>query len=70
MIGLRGRDGASVVRLSAFAQSTGYLLSIPGPFVVGLLYQHTGGWQLPLAVMAGLMVLQLLAGVLAGRPRD
>lgn len=69
MIGMRSRSGAGVVRLSAFAQSTGYLISIPGPLLVGVLYQHSGGWGLPIALMAGLMVPQMAAGILAGRDR-
>ncbi|MFB6710267.1 CynX/NimT family MFS transporter [Streptomyces sp. NPDC056333] len=69
MIGMRSRSGAGVVRLSAFAQSTGYLISIPGPLLVGVLYQHSGGWGLPIALMAGLMVPQMIAGILAGRDR-
>lgn len=69
MIGMRSRTGAGVVRLSAFAQSTGYLLSIPGPLLVGVLYQHSGGWGLPIALMAGLMIPQMVAGVMAGRDR-
>lgn len=69
MIGMRARTAAGVVRLSAFAQSTGYLLSIPGPLLVGALYQHSGGWDLPIALMAGLMVPQIAAGLLAGRDR-
>ncbi|MER6696130.1 CynX/NimT family MFS transporter [Streptomyces griseus] len=69
MIGMRARSGAGVVRLSAFAQSTGYLLSIPGPLLVGVLYQHSGGWGLPIALMAGLMIPQMVAGILAGRDR-
>ncbi|MBM7438167.1 MFS transporter [Streptomyces sp. HB132] len=69
MIGMRSRTGAGVVRLSAFAQSTGYLLSIPGPLLVGVLYQHSGGWGLPLALMACLLVPQTVAGMLAGRDR-
>lgn len=69
MIGMRGRDGGTVVRLSAFAQSTGYLLSIPVPVLVGVLYQHSGGWRVPLDFMALLMLLQLAAGVIAGRDR-
>ncbi|MEU1370841.1 MFS transporter [Streptomyces sp. NPDC005803] len=69
MIGMRSRSGAGVVRLSAFAQSTGYLISIPGPLLVGVLYQHSGGWGLPIALMAALMVPQVVAGVLAGRDR-
>ncbi|WP_438947352.1 CynX/NimT family MFS transporter [Streptomyces griseus] len=69
MIGMRSRTGAGVVRLSAFAQSTGYLISIPGPLLVGVLYQHSGGWGLPIALMAALMIPQMAAGVLAGRDR-
>ncbi|MFI8325648.1 CynX/NimT family MFS transporter [Streptomyces sp. NPDC085529] len=69
MIGLRSRTGAGVVRLSAFAQSVGYLISIPGPLLVGVLYQHSGGWGLPIALMGGLMVPQMIVGTLAGRDR-
>ncbi|WP_175408729.1 MFS transporter [Streptomyces sp. TRM64462] len=69
MIGMRARSGTGVVRLSAFAQSVGYLISIPGPILVGALYQHSGGWNVPLALMAGLVVPQMVAGVLAGRDR-
>jgi MFS transporter, CP family, cyanate transporter len=69
MIGMRSRTGAGVVRLSAFAQSTGYLISIPGPLLVGVLYQHSGGWGLPIALMAGLIVPQIAVGILAGRDR-
>ncbi|MFF0071305.1 CynX/NimT family MFS transporter [Streptomyces sp. NPDC005494] len=69
MIGMRARTGAGVVRLSAFAQSTGYLIAAPGPLLVGVLYQHSGGWGLPIALMAGLLVPQMVAGVLAGRDR-
>ncbi|WP_406493158.1 MFS transporter [Streptomyces sp. NBC_00846] len=69
MIGMRSRSGAGVVRLSAFAQSTGYLISIPGPLLIGVLHQHSGGWGLPIALMAGLMVPQMVVGVLAGRDR-
>ena len=70
MIGLRGRSPATVVRLSAFAQGVGYLLAIPGPILVGWLHDHTDGWRVPLALMIGLMVPQLIAGVLAGRDRQ
>ncbi|MFI1283914.1 CynX/NimT family MFS transporter [Streptomyces sp. NPDC020858] len=78
LIGLRAKSPAGVVKLSAFAQSTGYLISIPGPLVIGTLYQHSrghlpavagGGWDLPLALMAGLLVPQIALGILAGRDR-
>ncbi|WKD35329.1 CynX/NimT family MFS transporter [Streptomyces xanthophaeus] len=69
LIGLRAKSPAGVVKLSAFAQSTGYLISIPGPLLIGALYQHSGGWDLPLALMAALLVPQIVLGVLAGRDR-
>ncbi|MFJ9429546.1 CynX/NimT family MFS transporter [Streptomyces sp. NPDC101490] len=69
MIGMRSRTGVGVVRLSAFAQSVGYLISIPGPLLVGVLYQHSGGWGLPIALMGGLMIPQMIVGTLAGRDR-
>ncbi|RBM17014.1 MFS transporter [Streptomyces sp. PT12] len=69
MIGLRARSATGVARLSAFAQSVGYLICIPGPLVIGSLYEATGGWDVPLAVMAGLMAVQIAVGVLAGRDR-
>ncbi|MFE0058162.1 CynX/NimT family MFS transporter, partial [Streptomyces sp. NPDC059003] len=69
MVGMRARTNAGVAKLSAFAQSTGYLISIPGPLLVGVLYQHSGGWGLPIALMAALMVPQIVIGTLAGRDR-
>ncbi|MEU6671090.1 CynX/NimT family MFS transporter [Streptomyces sp. NPDC046727] len=69
MVGMRARSGPGVAQLSAFAQSTGYLISIPGPLLVGVLYQQSGGWGLPIALMAGLMVPQMAVGFLAGRDR-
>ncbi|GHH04234.1 MFS transporter [Streptomyces lanatus] len=69
MVGMRARSSAGVAQLSGFAQSTGYLISIPGPLLVGVLYQHSGGWGLPIALMAGLMIPQMAVGVLAGRNR-
>ncbi|KOX00221.1 transporter [Streptomyces sp. NRRL B-1140] len=69
MVGMRARTGPGVVQLSAFAQSTGYLISIPGPLLVGVLYQHSGGWGLPIALMSALMIPQMAVGFLAGRDR-
>ncbi|MDN5382302.1 MULTISPECIES: CynX/NimT family MFS transporter [Streptomyces] len=69
MVGMRARTARGVAQLSAFAQSTGYLISIPGPVLVGVLYQSSGGWELPLALMIGLMVPQMAMGWLAGRNR-
>ncbi|WP_079177318.1 MFS transporter [Streptomyces sp. MUSC 14] len=70
MISMRGRDSATVVRLSGFVQSFGYLLSIPGPLVVGVLYGHTGGWRAPLAFVLVMTLVQIAAGLVAGRDRQ
>jgi CP family cyanate transporter-like MFS transporter len=69
MIGLRARTSGGVAQLSAFAQGVGYLISIPCPILVGTLYQGSGGWYLPLAFMAALLVPQLLIGLRAARNR-
>ncbi|MGW7412442.1 CynX/NimT family MFS transporter [Streptomyces sp. NPDC054863] len=69
MIGLRAKSHQGVVKLSAFAQSIGYLISIPGPLLIGVLHDATGGWGLPIGLMATLMVPQMAVGVLAGRNR-
>lgn len=69
MIGMRSRSNAGVVKLSAFAQSTGYLISIPGPLLVGSLHDLSGGWHLPLLLMTALMLAQMATGLLAGRDR-
>jgi CP family cyanate transporter-like MFS transporter len=69
LLGLRSRTGAGVAKLSAFVQSTGYLLSIPAPLLVGMLYDSSGSWHAPLILLSTLMVLQISVGVLAGRNR-
>ncbi|MFC3735602.1 CynX/NimT family MFS transporter [Paractinoplanes deccanensis] len=70
MIALRGRTPATVVRLSAFAQSVGYLFAIPGPILVGVLHDHTDGWRVPLTFVLLLMIPQIIGGFFAGRDRQ
>lgn len=70
LLALRGRTPATVVRLSAFGQGLGYVLAIPGPILIGALHDATGGWQVPLALMVGLSVPQIFAGIQAGRDRQ
>jgi CP family cyanate transporter-like MFS transporter len=70
IIALRGRTPASVVRLSAFGQGIGYIVAIPGPILVGMLHDASGGWRLPLGFMVALMIPQLIAGYQAGRDRQ
>jgi CP family cyanate transporter-like MFS transporter len=69
MLGMRARTTAGTVALSAFAQSAGYLIAAVGPLAIGLLYEATGAWVAPLAVLGGALVVQATAGFAAGRPR-
>jgi len=69
MFGMRARTAAGTVALSAFAQSAGYLIAALGPLAIGLLYEATGAWVAPLAVLGGALVVQTIAGFAAGRPR-
>ncbi|MFE7193826.1 CynX/NimT family MFS transporter [Kitasatospora sp. NPDC057541] len=69
LIGLRARSAGGVAQLSAFAQGVGYLISIPGPILIGRLYQATGEWYLPLGFLAVLLVPQMLFGLRAARAR-
>ncbi|NRQ33012.1 MFS transporter [Nonomuraea sp. NN258] len=69
MLGLRTRTPDSTAALSAFGQSAGYLIAGAGPLVVGVLYELTGGWAATYALMFGVLVVQLLTGLYAGRNR-
>ena len=69
MIGLRARTPGGVAQLSAFAQGLGYLISVPGPILIGGLYQATGRWYRPMGLLAVLLVPQMLFGLRAALPR-
>ncbi len=69
MIGLRARTSGGVAQLSAFAQGLGYLISIPGPILIGTLYQSTHAWYLPLGFLALLLIPQMAVGLRAARAR-
>ncbi|WP_234995814.1 MFS transporter [Streptoalloteichus hindustanus] len=69
LISLRARTGPDTAALSAMAQSFGYLISATGPFLVGKLHGVTGGWTASLALLVGVLVVQIVLGWLAGRPR-
>ena len=66
---VRARDVAQTGRLSAAAQSVGYLVAATGPLAVGLLHEATGGWTAGLTLLLALLVVQLVIGLAAARPR-
>ncbi|MBD7995938.1 MFS transporter [Arthrobacter sp. Sa2CUA1] len=67
MIGIKSRSSDGVIKLSAFTQSIGYLISIPGPLIVGILHEVTGGWQASIGFMTAQLLVQIFAGYMAGR---
>jgi CP family cyanate transporter-like MFS transporter len=66
---VRARDVAQTGRLSAAAQSVGYLVAATGPLAVGLLHEATGGWMAGLVLLLAVQVAELLVGLVAARPR-
>ncbi|MGZ5415946.1 MAG: MFS transporter [Nocardioides sp.] len=68
LIGLRSRTPAGTAALSGFTQSVGYLIAAVGPFGVGLLYDLTAGWTVPLSALMLLTVPMLVAALTVARP--
>lgn len=68
LVVLRSRDGDDAARLSAMSQGFGYCLAATGPLLLGALRDATGSWTVPVGLLVALMLPQLLAGALAGRP--
>ncbi|WP_246000169.1 CynX/NimT family MFS transporter [Nocardioides pocheonensis] len=68
LIGLRARTPAGTAALSGFTQSVGYLISVIGPFGVGVLHDATRGWTVPLWALLAVCVPQYLVGLAASRP--
>jgi MFS transporter, CP family, cyanate transporter len=63
----RAPDPVTAASLSAFAQGVGYLIASTGPLTIGFLHAATGAWTVPLLVLLGVAVLQLVTGWLGGR---
>ncbi|MDN5768633.1 MAG: MFS transporter [Humibacillus sp.] len=68
LFGLKTRSPSSTAAVSAFGQSVGYLIAAVGPFGFGLLHDAEGGWSLPLTGVLAVLVVQVAAGAVAGRP--
>jgi CP family cyanate transporter-like MFS transporter len=69
MIVLRTRTPAETQRLSAMAQTFGYLVAASGPLAVGAAYDLTGSWDVPLGLLVVLIGAQAVMGLGAGRAR-
>jgi CP family cyanate transporter-like MFS transporter len=70
LFALRTRDPHSAARLSAMAQTVGYVLGgVIGPFAVGVIYDWAGSWQIVSVFYLAVGVASLLLGIGAGRAR-
>ncbi|HET8641295.1 MAG TPA: MFS transporter [Pseudonocardiaceae bacterium] len=66
---LRSAHVRDTARLSAMAQTAGYVISACGPLLLGLVHEMTGSWTVALLTLLLLAVPQLVCGMLAGRVR-
>jgi CP family cyanate transporter-like MFS transporter len=66
---LRTSQVEDSARLSAMAQSVGYLICACGPLLFGLVHDLTNSWNVPLVMLLLFLIPQLIMGMLAGRAR-
>ncbi len=65
---LRTRTAEEAAALSGMAQSLGYLLAATGPILIGFLHDLTRGWDVPLMILAGVVVVLFIFGFGAAKP--
>lgn len=65
--GRRAARGPQAAALAAMAQSVGYTVAAIGPLLIGALHGATGGWVVPLVLLAALAGVQAVMGLRAGR---
>jgi len=67
LVVVRSANAVTAVRLSAMAQGTGYLIAAMGPLALGLVRAASGGWNIPLILILGVLILEVLPGLVAAR---
>ena len=65
----RAATAAIAASLSSLAQSAGYLLASTGPLLVGFLHTVTATWTIPVFLLLGMTLVELVVGYLAARAR-
>ncbi|MFI6350200.1 CynX/NimT family MFS transporter [Streptomyces sp. NPDC050560] len=66
----RAGSTGEAAALAGMAQSIGYVVAAAGPLLLGILHDGTGGWTLPLALLALFSAAMAGAGYGAGRDRQ
>jgi CP family cyanate transporter-like MFS transporter len=69
LIGQRTKNHFSALQLSGYVNRAGYLFAAIGPFLVGLGYQLTGGWEISIFALLILTLLQIPAMWILHRER-
>lgn len=67
LVVLRTRTPLHTTALSGMAQGIGYIIAATGPFLVGVLYEHSQGWHSTGIFLAFTCLLVWLMGMGAGR---
>lgn len=70
MFGWKSANDAETARLSGMAQTVGYGIAFFGPFMMGVLYEWSGGFAVPMMALGAMMVVQCVMAYLAtsGQP--
>jgi CP family cyanate transporter-like MFS transporter len=66
---LRAGEPGSVSSLTAMTLCVGYLMASAGPWLLGAVHDLAGGWDVPLAVLLAMTLLELVPGLPATRDR-
>jgi CP family cyanate transporter-like MFS transporter len=67
--GFKSDSSEATRNLSTMFQSLGYLLSATGPFVLGQVHDLTNDWNKAMLVVVAMTILQLIFGIIVGKPR-
>lgn len=67
LFNLRTHTAEQASEISGMAQSFGYLLACTGPALFGWLHDWSGGWNVPLLLLSGFVVVFIWAGLGAGK---
>ncbi|MBW8350357.1 MFS transporter [Bacillus sp. IITD106] len=67
LFSLRSADSTQAAQLSGMAQSVGYLVAAISPIFIGMLFDLTKSWTLPLLFLLLVAVGTILSGLGAGR---
>jgi CP family cyanate transporter-like MFS transporter len=64
---LRAGDERRVSQLVGMTQAIGYTMAATGPWLLGVVYDLTGDWSVPLLVLLAITLLELPVGLVGAR---